>query len=112
MSATYVSNIVINTGEDFTQQFTLQDADNSLLDLTNYTVSSQIRKHPGSSTATDFTTLISEPTTLGIITITLTSSQTINLKPGRHVYDVVIERSGIKSKVVEGSVIIRQGVTR
>ena len=112
MSATYVSNLVINTGEDFTQQFTLQSADNSSLDLTNYTVSSQLRKHPGSSTATDFTTIISEPATKGVISIILTSSQTINLKPGRHVYDVVIERSGVKSRVIEGSVIIRQGVTR
>lgn len=112
MSATYVSNLVINTGEDFTQQFTLQSADNSPLDLTNYTASSQLRKHPGSSTATDFNTLISDPPTFGVITIKLTSSQTTNLKPGRHVYDVVIERSGEKSRVIEGSVIIRQGVTR
>lgn len=113
MSAVYVSNLVINTGEDFSQQFTLQDADdNGSLDLTDYTVASQIRKHAGSSTATDFTIDISSPKTLGRITVKLTNSQTNSLKPGRYLYDIVLTRFGIKTKVVEGMVLVRQGVTR
>jgi hypothetical protein len=41
------------------------------------------------------------------------SSLTSTLKPGRYVYDVVIvDGSGTKTRAVEGSVIVRGGVTR
>jgi len=81
-------------------------------DLTDYTVASQIRKHAGSSTATDFAIDISSPRTLGRISVKLTNSQTNSLKPGRYLYDIVLTRSGTKTKVVEGMVLVRQGVTR
>jgi hypothetical protein len=49
---------------------------------------------------------------LGKITISLTSSQTVDLKPGRYVYDVVITRDSVKTRVIEGMVLVREGVTR
>jgi hypothetical protein len=113
MAAVYVSNIVVNSGADFNQTFDLEESDsNSSLDLSDYTVSAQMRKYAGSSTATTFTTLISSPASLGKITISLTSSQTESLKPGRYVYDVVITKSGVKTRVIEGMVLVREGVTR
>lgn len=114
MAAVYVNNLVINSGSDFSQSFTLEGgATNSLFDLTNYTVESQMRKWAGSSTATTFNATIGYPETQGQILLSLTSEQTSNLKPGRYIYDVVIEDNvGVKNRVIEGMVLVTEGVTR
>jgi hypothetical protein len=114
MSAVYVNNIVINIGADFVQTFVLEAAaTNSSLDLTGCIVSAQMRKWSGSSTAITFTTQKSYPETSGTIVLTLTSTQTSNIKPGRYVYDVVITAADLtKTRVLEGMVLAREGVTR
>jgi hypothetical protein len=114
MAAVYVNNLVVNAGSDFSQSFTLEGTDtNSAFDLTGYTVAAQMRKWAGSSSATTFTSNIEFPLTLGRILIRLTAEQTINLKPGRYVYDVVItDEFGVKNRVIEGMVLVTEGVTR
>ena len=114
MAAVYVNNLVVNSGSDFSQSFTLEGSDtNSAFNLTGYTVAAQMRKWAGSSSATSFTTEIEIPPTSGKILISLTSTQTSNLKPGRYVYDVVIEDEyGGKNRVIEGMVLVTEGVTR
>lgn len=113
MAAVYVNNLVINSGANFSQTFNLESGNsNSALDLTGYTVSAQMRKYAGSSTATTFTSDIVSPGSLGKIIISLTSEQTSNLKPGRFVYDVVITKNSTKTRVIEGMVLVREGVTR
>lgn len=114
MAAVYVSNIVVNSGSDFSQSFTLEGAStNSSFNLTGYTITSQMRKWSGSSTAVNFTTSIENPPTAGKILIRLSSVQTSSLKPGRYVYDVLLtDEFGIKNKVIEGMVLVTEGVTR
>jgi|TARA_R110000868_G_C10622948_1_gene742458 hypothetical protein len=114
MSAVYVNNIVINVGADFSQTFFLEGtATNSALDLSGYTVSAQMRKWSGSSTAITFTTEKPFPQTSGTLTLSLTSVQTSSIKSGRYVYDVIItDSNSIKSRVIEGMVLVREGVTR
>ena len=111
--AVYVSNLTVNTGTTFSQIFTLESADtNSATDLTGFTASAQMRKHPGSSSATNFTTSIINATA-GRIRVGLTTSQTSVLKPGRFMYDVLITDSqGEVTRVLEGSVLVREGVTK
>jgi hypothetical protein len=114
MSSVYVTNIVINAGANFSQSFTLESADyNSALDLTNYSISSQLRKWSGSTSYISFSTSILDPPTSGKILIYLTPAQTANLKPGRYVYDILITSpTGLKSRVIEGMALVREGVTR
>ena len=113
MAAVYVNNLVINSGSDFSQSFTLEGSDNSALNLTGYQVNAQMRKWSGSSSAITFTTAILVPSTQGKILISLSSANTTNIKPGRYVYDVVITDSfGMKNRVIEGMVLVREGVTR
>lgn len=113
MAAVYVNNLIINAGSNFSQTFTLESSDtNSPLNLTGYTVESQMRKYSGSSTAINFTSSIILPETLGKILISLTATQTTNLKPGRYVYDVLITTGSVKTRVIEGMVLVRDGVTR
>ena len=114
MAAVYVANIIINAGADFSQSFNLTDTSNTPTNLTGYTVSAQLRKHAGSNTKTDFIVDIPSPETEGTINLSLTSTQTTNLKPGRYMYDVVIQEPdpGTKTRVVEGSALVREGVTK
>jgi hypothetical protein len=114
MAAVYVNNLVVNSGADFSQSFTLEGTDtNSSFDLTGYTVAAQMRKWAGSTSSTSFTATIESPPTSGKILIELTATQTTNLKSGRYVYDIVIEDSfGVKNRVIEGMVLVTEGVTR
>lgn len=114
MAAVYVSNIVINAGTDFSQEFTLESYDsNSGLNLSGYDVKSQLRKHSASSVHVDFTCNIVSPLE-GKLSIGLSTSITTNLRPGRYLYDIVITEpsSNIKTRVVEGMALVREGVTR
>ena len=87
--------------------------DDSAFNLTGYTPTAQIRKWAGSATATDFTCQVPAPATQGKILISLTATQTAALNPGRHVYDIRVSTAGCNVEtVVEGSVLIREGVTR
>ena len=114
MAAVYVNNLVVNSGADFSQSFTLEGSDtNSAFDLTGYTVDAQMRKWAGSSTAIYFDASIESPPTLGQILLRLTAFQTISIKPGRYVYDVVImDEFGVRNRVIEGMVLVTEGVTR
>jgi len=112
MAAVYTSNLVINTGSSFSQTFTLEGNDDSAFNLTDYTVTAQMRKWRGATTAQTFTTAIPSPATQGKILISLTATETATLKPGRQVYDVQITLGATKELVVEGSVLVREGVTR
>jgi hypothetical protein len=114
MAAVYVNNLVVNAGTDFTQTFTLEATEtNSVLDLSNYSVAAKMRKWSGSTSAVSFSSSIISPSTSGKISIGLTSGETSQLKPGRYVYDVVITDSvQVKSRVIEGMVLVREGVTR
>ena len=105
-----VVNIQIEQGSNFNANFILEDAiTNSITNLTGYSAVVKMAKHPGSSTKTNFTTNII--TSTGVVGIALTSGQTAALKPGRHVYDVLLTDSfGVKTRVIEGSVIVSAGV--
>jgi len=113
MAAVYVNNLVINTGTTFSQTFSLESSDSSsALDLSGYTVAAQMRKHAGSSSSTTFTANVVNVST-GQISIGLSSTTTADLKSGRYIYDVLIsDNSGVVTRVVEGSVLVREGVTR
>lgn len=110
--AIFVSNIVIEQGFDFETSFQLEDTrTNTFLQLGISTISSQMRKTYSSSSAVSFASTVTNPSS-GIISISLNSTQTSSLKPGRYVYDVKIYNTGKEFKVVEGSALVRAGVTR
>ena len=113
MAAVYVNNLVINSGSDFNQSFTLEGMNNFPLNLTGYQVNAQMRKWSGSSTSITFITSILSPSTSGKISISLSSEDTMNIKPGRYVYDIIItDPFGVKTRVIEGMILLREGVTR
>ena len=106
------SNIVIDQGADYSASIDVTDSDGDNIDLTGYTAAGQIRKSYSSTTAVDFAVSVVSPGTSGILNISLTNTQTNNMKAGRYVYDIEITSSGgIKTRVLEGQVEITAGVT-
>lgn len=114
MAAPYVVNLIINTDTTFTQTFSLSGDNGTSLDLSNYQINSQLRKHPQSSSYVDFITTAVSPTSSGVIKISLPSDSTTNLKTGRYMYDIVITNTvtGEKQRVIEGSAIVSKSITR
>lgn len=111
--AVYVNNLTVNAGVDFTQVFVLEDVDtNGPLNLTGYEVKAQMRKHAGAVGVTTFNATIYNAAS-GKIQLGLSTTSTASLKPGRYVYDVVVtDPTDYMSKVLEGMVLVREGVTR
>lgn len=111
--AVYVSNIIIPSGEDFEQTFFLEDiSNNSSVDLTNYTLYSYLKKHPESlNVSTVFNVEILD-FELGVIQLSLGSTITSQLKPGRYSYDILLDDGQKKKRVIEGSALVTGGVTK
>ena len=113
--AVYVSNIVIEQGFDFETTFELENAlTNQPLDLSSFnTPEAKLRKSYSSSTSYDFSASFVDELD-GKFLISMGSSITSQLKPGRYVYDVKLTTSatGRSEKAVEGSAIVRGGVTK
>ena len=104
------ANLVVDQGSTYSTKITLTDDDGNPQDLTSYTGAGQIRKHYTSSSYTPFTVTITPNT--GEITLSLTSTQTSNLSPGRYMYDVEITTGATVSRVLEGIVTVTPECTR
>ena len=88
------------------------DSAGAAVNLFGYSASSQMRK---SYYATSFTIITSTITgnANGEITLSMTAANTANLTPGRSVFDLLITSpSSIKTRVIEGIVVVSPGVTQ
>lgn len=103
-------NIVIDQGTTFSTSFYFTDEGGAPINFTQYTGRSQIRKTPSSSTSFEFTVSLGSD---GYITLSKSMAQTGVLFAGRYVYDlVVVDPSGITSRLVEGIVTVTPQVTK
>ena len=107
----YVRNLTINTHSDFSEDLELFQTGGNRTNLTGYTAQSQMRKHPDSSTAYNFTVGITSAVD-GELTLSMTDTITADIKPGRYMYDLMLIRpNGDKTIVVEGTVNVRSGIS-
>ena len=107
-------NIIINSDADYLKQFTAKDNTGTVIDLTGYTLASQLRKTYASSASTTFAP-VKVSDVLGTFTLALTDVQTATgtLERGRHVYDVTItDGSGDITRIQEGIATVSPSVTR
>ena len=110
MAVKTVKNLVVDQGSTFSATITVTTDGSTVKNLAGYTTTGQIRKSYASSTATDFTT--SQVDATGVITISLTATQTTSLKSGRYVYDVEIANAPEVIRVREGIVTVTPQVTK
>ena len=87
------SNLTVDQGTDFTMSVDVTDTDGDALNLTGFTVAGQVRRSYFSTTAVNFTCAVSNATS-GIITVSLSGTQSDAMKAGRYVYDVEITNAG------------------
>lgn len=107
-----VNNLYIDQGATYNAVVQVFDDNDNPFDLTGYTPAAQIRKNYATNTvAATFTSNVLIAAN-GTISLSLTSSQTANLKYGRYVYDVEITGVGLTLRPVEGIITVYPQVTR
>ena len=117
--AGYTSNLALTTDSDFSQIFTLENAEtNSPTNLTGFTIASSIRKHPAAKRGEGFEATIINAAA-GKIRLGMSGIKSRHLadegffRTGRYVYDVVVtDAASERTKVLEGTVLVNIGVTK
>lgn len=107
-----ISNLYVDAGADYSNIITVTATNGQPLDLTGYTVRSQLRKSFQSSTAYAFTASVFNAVN-GQIRLQLTALQSEAIPAGRWLYDVEItSNTGAKTRVVEGIVTVSPQITQ
>ena len=105
-------NFIIDQGATFTRQLTVKE-NNSLMNLTGYSVASKMRStHDSGTVVGTFTCTISSGTG-GIITVSKPSSTTAAIEEAIYVYDLEITSgAGIVTRLLQGQITVNPEVTR
>lgn len=108
-----VSNLYVDQGSDYSNIITIASSTGAALDLTNYTVKSQMRKSYGSSVAYDFTTSVYSAVN-GRIRLQLAATAASAIPAGRYLYDIEITNTltSAKTRVLEGIVVVTPEITQ
>ncbi len=105
------TELTIEQGATFTEKVSVLDVYNNPVNLSGYTASSMMRKSYYSSTYYVINATVTG-TSNGEITLSITSSNTALLTPGRYVYDLIINGANTVNRVVEGIATVLPSVTR
>lgn len=104
-------NILMECGADFTMGIVIRDDSNSLVDLTGYTVTAQLREYAEAQDYFEFTATHNNAG--GRITISMPHEDTAQISYTSGVYDVfIIDTNNISEKVVKGEVTVDPNVTK
>ena len=107
-----ISNLFVDAGSSYNNIITVSTPTGAPLDLTGYTIKSQIRKSYTSTIFHTFTSNVYNAAS-GRIKLELTAAQTEAIVPGRWLYDVEITSStGVKTRVIEGVVTVTPQITQ
>jgi len=109
----------IDQGADVAFELHLTDVNGAAKNLNGYTVSAKMKKNYNSDSADthDFTSIVASPYTDGIVTLSLTNTQTDVLKAGRYVYDVELSYldssdNTVIERILEGRIQVTPSVTK
>ena len=107
-----IANLKVDQAADFATTINMNNLHGTDLNLTGYTVASQMAKSYASTTKTTITASITDAAT-GAIELSLSNTQTAALAQGRYVYDVEITQTsgGAKTRVIEGQITVFPQVT-
>ncbi len=113
--ATY-EEFTIDQGTDVAIELHLQDENGNVKNLTNHSLSADLKKTYASQSSVSFNAVVSQPATEGIAVLSLTNAQTSALAKGRYVYDVELsfvdsDGNTIIERILEGRVQVTPEVT-
>ena len=105
-------NFTIEQGTTFSRVLTLQE-NGSAMNLTGYSVASQMRStHDSSTVVATFSGSVTNASSWQI-TLSLTNSQTSAIEEAIYVYDVEITSgAGAVTRILEGTITVTPEVTR
>jgi len=107
----YVRNLVIGAGATFSETLELTQTGGSAVNLVGFGASCYMRKTPESSSYVGFGVSFTDRPN-GKIVISMGSTLTSTLKPGRYVYDLMLVRPNTTKTIgVEGNVLVRGGIS-
>lgn len=109
MAAT--KNLAIDQGTTFSDFVIYKDKNKTAIDISGLTPRASMRKSYYSANAVTLTTAINSNAG-GNVNLSLTSSQTANLKAGRYVYDVELYDSNVVYRIQEGIITVFPEVTK
>lgn len=105
-------------GSDIAVELHLQDANGNKKNLTNYSGAATMKRSYSSDSADThyFDFAIQSPPTDGIVTLSLTNTQTDAMEAGKYVYDVEISYTDsndndIIERILEGKIDLTPSVT-
>ena len=105
-------NFTIEQGTTFNRVLTLQE-NSSAMNLTGYSVASQIRSTHDSSPVVGTISCTLSNASGGEITLTMTNSTTSGIEEGIYVYDIEITSgAGSVTRILQGNVTVSPEVTR
>jgi len=103
-------NITLQRRADYSIVLQFKDSNNAAIDLTDWTVESQVWNKSRSTKYADFAITYTDRST-GTVTIALTDEQTA-IFPDEVYYDVLLTNpSGLKEYYLEGQVWVSEGYT-
>ena len=113
-------DFTFDQGSDIALELRLVDQEKGAIDLTGYSVAAKLAPNYAASDSdkTTFTAFVAQPATDGIVTLSLSNTQTDLLNPRRkYVYDVEImfedsDEELIIERVLEGLITIAPSVTK
>ena len=107
-----IANLTIDQGATFSSDVTVKDANGQAFDLTGYTAAAKMAKGFASTrTRINMSTSIATDATTGVVTLSLTATETGDLDAERYVYDLEIIKDAGVTRVIEGIITVRPQVT-
>ena len=107
-----IGNIYVDAGTTYSNIITVTASNGQPIDLTGYTVASQMRKSYQSSVAYNLNASVYQALT-GKVKLQLTPEQSSAIPAGRWLYDVEITSpTGNRLRVVEGIVTVTPQITQ
>ena len=102
----------MDQGSDFSNIITVAGSGGAI-NLTDYTIKSQLRKSYSSSSFFNFNATIYDAAT-GRIRIQLSAEASSLIPPGRYLYDIELTNTetGAKNRIVEGIVTVSPEITK
>ena len=116
--ATY-EDLEFDQGSDIAVSLECVDTNGDVKNLTNYSVAAKMKRTYSSTDSDDiqaFNAIIASPATAGMITLSLTNSQSGALRKGRWVYDCEISHTDssdntLIERILEGQITVKPSVT-
>lgn len=104
------SEIMVEQYADFSTVIYIEDKQGDYINISGYSVISQMRQSPYSKTFFNFDT--ETTANVGEIILSMTAANTSNIFPGRYSYDIkIMSPANNVSRVVEGIVTVTPGIS-